>query len=148
MFRRLAIFAALPALLACGSDSTSPSGPPSITGLWNLVFNYSNSQLSASCFTQSVTANITQSGSTFSGVAQSGTLVCTVGATQQVNAFTGAAFTGGQVVGSSVSFNSGGCILSGDVSGSPPNRMSGPVNCQIPISGSTFIFTGTWSATR
>ena len=148
MLRLLGILC-LAAGIACGSDSTGPSGPPDISGQWTVTLNISNSQLSASCSAQGVVINFTQTGSSFSGVAASGSQTCSVLGTVNTSSLVGTSWTGGQINGSSVSFNSaGGCSIIGSVSGNPPNRMSGTVNCPIEISVTTYAFTGTWNASR
>jgi hypothetical protein len=148
MFRLFGLFC-LVAGIACGSDSTAPSGPPDISGQWTVTLNISNSQLSASCSAQGVVINFTQTGSSFSGVAASGSQTCSVLGTANTSSLAGTSWTGGQINGTSVSFNSaGGCTIIGTVSGSPPNRMSGTLNCPVALSGASYVFTGTWSAGR
>ena len=148
MLRRLGLLC-LAAGIACGSDSTAPSGPLDISGRWTVTLNISNSQLSASCSAQGIVIDFTQTGSSFGGVAASGRQTCSVLGTASTSSLAGTSWTGGQINGSSVSFNSaGGCAIVGTVSGNPPNRMSGTVNCPIAMSGTTYAFTGTWSASR
>jgi hypothetical protein len=135
--------------VACGSDSTTaPSGPPQIGGVWGLSVNYSNSLLAASCFTTQGTVGFAQTGTTFTATAQSGSANCTFGGAPSVESIVGTTFTGGQISGSSVTMTSGSCVYSGSITGSPPNKMSGTVSCQMAISGSTYLLTGNWSASR
>jgi hypothetical protein len=150
MLRRSALPLALLALaVACGSDATSPSGPANIAGQWVLNLNFSNSQLGASCTAQNVVVDFTQTGSSFSGVAASGSQLCSVAGSSQTFDLTGSTWTGGQINGSSLSFSSaGGCTIAGAMSGSPPNRMSGTLSCTLAISGANFVFTGNWNGSR
>jgi hypothetical protein len=152
MARRLRWFVSLVvvvAVAACGGDSTSPSGPANIAGQWVVNLNFSNPQLAASCTAQNVVVNFTQTGSSFSGVAASGSQLCSIGASSQTFDLTGSSWTGGQITGSSVSFSSaGGCTIVGTLSGSPPNRMSGTLTCNLAVSGTNFVFTGNWSGSR
>jgi hypothetical protein len=48
-----------------------------------------------------------------------------------------------------VSFSDESCSYTGTVTGSPPNRIAGPVSCQFEVeSGQTITLTGTWAASR
>ncbi len=140
----LAAFAVL--LAACGGSSTGPSMPASIGGTWSYSANISNTQLQTSCQATG-TVTINQSGSQFSG-SNTGNSVCTgPGGTSAGPA--GGTISGGQVTGNSLTFvDDQGCSYSGAASGSPTNRMSGQVTCPLSVGGTTYQFTGTWTASR
>lgn len=145
--RRLCVIGLALVAVGCGG-STEPSGPANIAGIWTFTDAISNSQLSASCNT-TASANVIQSGSTFTGTTVSGTQTCTVGTQVTTGSVAGTTFNGGQINGSSVSFiDSGGCSYTGTLSGNPANRMSGNETCSVAISGTNYQFTGTWQASR
>ncbi len=125
-------------LAACGS--TGPS--LSLTGSWSYTSSVSNSQLSTSCQSTG-TANLSQSGSTFSG-SYSASTTCT-GPGGISTATDQGTYGGGQVNGSAVSFQGGGCSYTGSATS---NAMNGAVSCTVALSGQNYTFSGTWSAQR
>ena len=145
--RPLAPLALALVLAACGS-STAPN-VMDIAGTWNFTGNISNGALAASCQSTS-TATVSQSGSSFSGTGSNGTEVCTQNGSviSNVSGLT-STFSGGQINASGVSFvDDGGCTYTGNGSGSPTNRLTGNVSCTVAVSGSQYVFTGTWTGSR
>ncbi len=136
------------ALGACGGDGgTSPSEIPNISGSWNFSENISEPVTATSC-NSAGTAQITQSGSQFSGTINATSGVCSF-ADGRITDNTGTnTISGGQITGTSVSFQIPFCQLDGTISGSPPNRLSGSETCSLDVAGTTLTFTGTWQASR
>lgn len=133
-------------IAGCGGDSTAPSGPVSIGGIWSLSANISNQPLATSC-QASGTITVNQSGTSFSGTT-TGTTVCTGPGGTQTGSAAGTV-SGGQISGSSISFiDDSGCNYQGTVSGNPANRVQGSVTCTLAINGTAYQFTGTWQASR
>ena len=56
--------------------------------------------------------------------------------------------TGGQLNGNKVSYSDGECSYSGSITGNPPNRAQGNVNCSVPVAGTSYPFTGSWQLSR
>jgi len=138
---------AIAILVACGGDSSTGPGNTNLSGNWLFGANISNGQLSISC-TASGNLAITQSGSNFSGTVSGSTETCASPAGSTSGNLDGA-IAGGQINGTSISFNdNGGCIYTGTMSGNPVNRVGGNVTCSIPLQGTNYPFTGSWSVTR
>lgn len=127
-------------VMACGGDST---GPVSIAGPWTLSGNYSNSSIQISC-QFSGGADVSQTGGTFTG-SYAVNETCS-GPGGVISGFVTGLISGGQITGNSVGFwDDGGCQYTGSVSG---NRMSGPSSCILAVAGSTYHFSGSWSASQ
>lgn len=134
------------AVTACTDDS--PSEPPllSIDGSWAYVETYDNAEAGVSCQDEG-TLTIQQTGETFSGsFEEEGVCTDSEGATSGTSGSGSAG--GGQLSGSDVSFVSGGCAYEGTISGTPPNRMTGDVSCTEVFGGTSYAFSGTWTAAR
>ena len=138
------------ALGACGGkDSTAPANPPTIAGTWAFAGSIGNAQLSYSCVLSGSTLTVNQTGSTFTGVLGSGTMVCTAPGGASVDTTSDSNISAGRISNGSVSFaDQDGCQYSGTISGTPPDRLSGAVTCLIALSGTSYTFTGTWQASR
>lgn len=135
-------------LTACsgGESSTQPSGPANIAGTWNFSESKTDTEHSISC-NNSGTMTINQSGSTFSGT-YSTTGSCTGPGGSIDNSGTGS-ISGGQINGSSISFQIDFCEYSGTMSSSDsPNTMEGNGSCSFQEAGETFNFDATWQAGR
>ena len=141
------VVGAVAAVAACGSSSTAPTAVPDISGTWTVGASVSNAGLQVTCSLQG-TATVQQSGSNFTGNFTGSTTTCTgPGGTVAGNA--DGPITGGQIVGSTVSYNDGqGCAYTGTVTGTPANRIQGSATCQLAVAGQTYTFTGTWTAGR
>ncbi len=149
MLRKL-LFPTMFLVWGCGGDNaTGPTQSEilNIAGIWNFSDNISNSAVGISCNTAG-TIQLNQAGSTFSGTIDITTGVCTDALGNVIDNTGTQAISGGQINGTQVSFDMPFCQLSGATSGSPPNRMSGAESCQLDIAGTTFVFGGTWVASR
>jgi hypothetical protein len=132
------------ALAGCGGGGSGPS--VSLTGAWPFTVSSSNTTLQTSCQTAG-TVNLTQTGSSFSGTATATTTCTGPGGVSQSSG--NGTIGGGQITGSAISFTDNtGCSYTGTVSGDPSNRMSGVVTCSVPVGGQTYVFSGTWQASR
>lgn len=134
---------------ACGSDSTSTSGPPDISGNWSISSTLANTQIPATC-TLTGTTNIVQTGSTFTGTNTSGSQTCIVAGQSSTNSIVGGTATG-TISGSNVTITTSGgspCTFTGTLTGSPPNKASGSANCPVQFGTTTTALTGTWQITR
>ena len=141
------IAGALVTVAACSSSSTGPTATPDIAGTWALGGSVSNASIQITCNLQG-TATLQESGSNFSGNVSGSTTTCT-GPGGTVVASADGPITGGQITGSTVTYNDGqGCAYTGTVTGTPSNRIQGPVTCQLAEAGQTYTFTGTWTASR
>ena len=142
------VVGAAAALAACGSSSsTGPTAVPDISGTWTVGASVSNAGLQVTCSLQG-TATLQESGSNFSGTFSGSTTTCT-GPGGTVTGNDDGPITGGQIVGSTVTYNDGqGCAYTGTVTGTPSNRVQGSVTCQLAVAGQTYTFTGTWTAGR
>jgi hypothetical protein len=144
----MSVLGALATAVACGGDSTAPSGAVAIGGDWTFAGASANTQLSETCSTNAV-IHIVQTGSSFTGSVTSGNEVCSRGGADVNIALAGATLTAGQVSGSDVSFaDSTPCTYSGAAVGNPAARILGTESCTVVASGVTFTLTGTWQATR
>jgi len=134
-------------LIACGG-STAPT-TLNIAGTWNFSDAISNSALAASCSSTS-TASVNQTGSSFTGNVSNGSQLCTQnGFVYSNNSGLSAVVSGGQINGTGLSFiDDGGCNYTGTISGSPPNLLSGSESCTVALSGTQYVFLGTWQAAR
>lgn len=131
---------------ACGGDSPTEPQVTSISGTWTYTESFSNSSAGLSCQDEG-TITINQSGTNFSGSAnQEG--VCTDSQGNTYDNSGSGSIGGGQVSGQSVSYSAGGCDYEGTISGSPPNRMTGPVSCTVAVGGTNYVFSGTWTAIK
>lgn len=136
-------------LIACGGSSSTAPTTLNIAGTWNFTDAVSNNALAASCNSTS-TANVSESGSSFTANVSNGTQVCTQNGSviSNLSGLT-AVVSGGQINGTGLSFvDDGGCNYTGTISGSPPNRLSGSESCTLALSGAQYIFLGTWQAAR
>lgn len=155
-------------LIACGPTSTAPN-TFGLTGTWHFSENISNALdrnvalnsqravLEASCSSTSTVSFRTSavssspSDSSFTGNGSNRTLVCTQNGSVVIN-LTGlrSVVGGGRINGTGFSFfmDNGVCNYTGTLSGSPPNSLSGSENCTLTVSGTQYIFLGTWQAAR
>lgn len=134
-------------LIACGGSSTAPT-TLNIAGTWNFSDAVSNNALTASCNSTS-TATVSQTGSSFTATANNGTSGCTQNGLVFISYQPSAVISGGQINGTGLSFvDDHGCSYTGNISGTPPNRLSGSESCTISSSGAQYIFLGTWQAAR
>lgn len=131
----------VPVVVACGgSGVTGPSGPANIAGSWTLSVNLTSCTARAAVVLQ-------QSGANFSG-SQAGTETCPPFGDASIDG----PIISGAVAGASVSFagalpfDGAGCVYTGTATGSPANRMSGPVTCFDSSANS--VATGAWEASR
>lgn len=144
-FLGLVIIGSVFGLAACGDDPAAPE-VLNIGGNWSYTESISNSSISFSCQNEG-TMTINQDESNFTGsVNQTG--VCTDGQGNTYDNSGSGSIGGGQISGEQVSFSAGGCDYNGSISGSPPNRLSGSVSCTVAISGTNYVFTGTFTATK
>jgi hypothetical protein len=136
----------LVALAACGGDSTGPQ-VVDVQGVWNYSNNFSSAAVGYSC-TESGTVSISQSGSNFTGTADAtwGTCSDSFGNIYDNTGVT--TISGGQIDASNVSFQGGGCQFEATVSGDPANAMSGTETCTLAVSGTNYVFTGPFQASR
>ena len=133
-------------IAACGGDSTAPSPPVDIAGTWQFAVSVSNNPIQISC-SGTGTAVIAQSGSQANGT-YSETSTCSGHGGVVQEEVTGT-IGGGQINGNRVSFlDDAGCKYTGSAVGTPSNAMSGNTTCTGWIAGTTYLFTGTWSASR
>ena len=131
---------------SCGGDSTGPNSTRDIEGNWTIAANYNNAQLQTTC-TLNGSASIAQSGTTFTGQVTGSIVTCAgPGGTTSGNA--DGAVTGGQINGSTLSYNNGECSYTGTITGTPANRVEGDTDCDVAIGGTTYPFTGTWVLSR
>ena len=150
MIKRTLLAAVAAALVAaCGGDGGGTTGPQTlnISGTWTFSDNISSATAGISC-NSSGNATLTQSGSNFTGTVNATTGVCTDSFGGSVDNTGTQSVTGGQISGTSVSFQVPFCQLSGSVSGNPANAMSGSETCTLDIGGTSYQFTGTWQASR
>lgn len=127
---------------ACGDSGTGPA-TANIGGTWEFSSSMTDTQHSISC---NAVGNVvmSQSGSTFTGSGnQQGSCTGPGGAFDNSGSIT---ITGGQINGSSVSFQSPFCQYQGTIESS--NRMNGTTSCSFQDAGTTFTFSGTWQASR
>lgn len=143
---RLALLLITASLSAgCGDDPTEPE-IRDISGSWSYTESFSSSSAGFSCQNEG-TVVISQNGSNFSGTYnQEG--VCSDSSGNLYDNSGSGSISGGQIDGTRVSFNAGSCSYDGSVTGSPPNRLSGSVNCTIAAGGQNYLFTGNWQASR
>lgn len=147
--RRSTILVSFLLLSACGGDD----GPTAVadgelTGRWS----YSANDLTGSglsCDMSGVTATLNQTGATFTGTAQGGTVTCRMGSQSQQQALGTSNILNGQIAGSSVSFDIGTPDFhhTGTLDGS---SMSGSVSFGFDF-GAPFgviSLTGRWSAAK
>ena len=133
-------------LLASACGSSGPSAPLDIAGTWTFGSSATNATLQVSC-NQTGTVTITQNGSQFSG-SYASTLTCTGPGVNTTTTPSGA-ISSGTVSGRHVAFNDdAGCQYAGAVAGLPTNVMSGSVDCNIALLGTSYPFSGTWTGTR
>jgi hypothetical protein len=133
-------------VLACGGDSSGPNTPLSISGVWQLTANISNSSLSTTCVADGQ-VTISQSGQNFTGQVSGSTEVCS-GPGGQASGSVDGSISGGQISGNSINYSDGTCTYTGTLTGSPPNRAQGNVSCSLPLQGQNFPFSGTWQISR
>lgn len=134
---------------ACGSDSTSTSGPPDLSGNWSISATLTNAQVPANC-TITGTVNVVQNGNSFTGTNTAGTENCTVAGQVSSSSIVGGVATG-TISGSNITITTGGaasCTFTGTVTGNPPNKASGTANCPVQFAGTTTALTGNWQITR
>ncbi|MGH7568728.1 MAG: Ig-like domain-containing protein [Gemmatimonadales bacterium] len=129
------------ALAACGGDdATAPPPPPptaNVTGIWDFTEILVDQSFGLTC-NDTGSYVFAQTGSAFSGTSgQVGT--CTQGGESFSNDSDEDAVTSGSVSETDLTFNVGGCLYRGAVTGDPPNQITGTVTC-----GQTT--TGTWQA--
>ena len=130
-------------LVACSDGPTEPE--IDLSGTWQFSGSFSNAELAVSC-NGSGTVTIAQSGNNLSGTAiQEGTCNGPGGVVDNSGA---GSLTGGQLTGSTVTFQWDECSYTGVVSGSPANRMTGSTSCTIALLGQNYLFTGQWQAGR
>ena len=134
------------AILVCGCGSTEPQ-ILQIGGNWQFSNQVSSSTAIISC-SSSGTAALTQTGSNFTGIINATQGICTDSFGNTTDNTGVEQVSGGQVNGTSVSFQVPFCQASGTISGDPPNQMSGTESCTLAIEGRSFQFTGTWQASR
>jgi len=127
---------------ACGSDSSGPT-ITSIEGQWSFSGNFSNAFLTASCqFGGGATLH--QNGGAVNGN-YSASETCTVGGAIGSADFQGT-LSGGQLNGPVLTiYDDGGCRFEGIVSS---NQIAGPMTCTLALSGTEYVFSGRWLATR
>lgn len=133
-------------LAACGSDSSAPGTPADVSGSWKIGWTISNSSIQMSC-RGSGTLVLNQGTSPMAGYLSAGASCTTPhGSTSGVE---NGSVSGGSVNGQFVSFAyAGGCQYSGVATGSPASKMKGTLDCTATLSGKSYRFTGTWTATR
>lgn len=132
-------------LTACGGDDGGSTGPDpvSVGGTWQFSSSMTAAQAPITC-TATGTVAITQNGNTFNGQGQQqGACTFPGGSTDTSGPVS---ITGGQINGSSVSFEAPFCQYQGTIEGS--NRMSGNHSCTIQSAGTTYNFSGTWQTSR
>lgn len=143
------IATAIAGTVACGSDSTSTSGPPDLSGSWSISATLGNAQIPANC-TISGTVNIVQNGSTFTGTNTAGSETCTVAGQPSTSSIVGGVATG-TISGSTITITTTGgspCTFTGTVTGNPPNKASGSANCPVQFGTTSTALTGNWQITR
>jgi hypothetical protein len=133
-------------LAACGGDSTGPQ-VVTLAGTWNYTDNISSSSAGISC-NSSGTVSISQTQANFSGTATASSGTCTDSFGNTADNTGAASISGGQIVGNQVTFQTTGCQYTATVSGSPANAMSGTETCTAAISGTNYVFTGPFQASR
>lgn len=131
------------ALAAC-EDSTGPAA--NIDGDWELAAAISNSSIQVSCQVVG-TVSIFQDGDTFNGEIEGSTETC-MGPGGTITGNVDGAITGGQISGRRVTYTDGFCNYDGTASGSPANRITGSVNCTVPVQGTNYPFSGTFTVSR
>jgi hypothetical protein len=130
----------------CGSDSGGPATPVDISGAWNFTVDISNSTLLTAC-TATGTIDVTQSGGQASG-SYDQSVSCTGPAGTNQTSLSGV-ISGGKVSGTKVTFgDDGGCKYTGTATGDPATAMSGSVRCTLTVNAASYLFSGTWSASR
>lgn len=133
------------ALAACG-DSTNPPDTPDIAGTWQLEATLANTALQATCDAEG-TVQITQDGESFTGQISESTLTCTAPAGTITDDVDGP-LTGGEISGTSLTYSDGTCDYSGEISGSPPDLVSGNAVCTVTFEGQDVPLSGTWQISR
>ena len=134
-------------LLGCGGgDSTGPS-TAEVGGSWR--FSWSNLSGSGVSCNASGDFQLTQSGTTFSGVQYgTGTIICLAGGESLTDLIVGETLAAGQVNGSAVSFRIGSVqsTHSGTVSG---GSMSGTATWTFDLGDGLVVnLAGQWTAVR
>jgi hypothetical protein len=131
-------------LLAC--DSSSPSPPLDIQGMWSFASTISNSSIQTTC-DASGTIVVAQDTSRFSGRYSNGVTCSHPGGF--TNAPANGSLSEGSINGKFLTFlDDAGCAYSGVASGSPANRMKGTLRCTEAVQGASYQFSGTWTASR
>ena len=132
------------ALVGC-SDDNGPTGPtPDFAGTFLFKAEMADAEHDITC-TADGTANIGQSGSTFSGTfTQTGECVGPGGSAD--NSGSGP-ISAGRLVGNTMSFEVPSCRYEGTLAGDPPSGASGELTCSILEEGERFDFVGDWFVT-
>ena len=141
---RWTLTAALTAAVVACSSTTAPSATPNIAGTWALSGSASNSSVSAVCTLKGQLA-VQQSGTTVTGQVSGSTASCT--GPKPVSGTIDGTLAGGKLSGAAVSFTEQSCTFTGTVTGSPSNKMTGPLSCQVKELANATV-TGTWTASR
>lgn len=134
---------------ACGSDSTGTSGAPDVSGSWSISATLTNAQIPANCSIAG-TVNLVQNGNSLTATNTAGSETCTVSGAMSTSSIVGGTATG-TLSGSNITITTTGaapCTFTGTVTGSPPNKASGTVNCPVQFTGTTVALTGNWQITR
>src|SRR6185437_3313033 len=133
-------------LAACGGDSTGPQ-VVNLQGVWNYSSTISSGSAQISC-NESGTVSVNQNGSNFTGTSDATAGTCTDSFGDTTDNTGIATVSGGQVNGTNVSFQAGGCQFVGTVSGDPANSLTGTETCTQAFSGTNYVFTGPFQASR
>ena len=131
--------------LACG-DATGTGRVPTVHGNWQLATLISNEELGVICEADGAVA-ISQSGRNFTGEVTGSSESCTGPGGTSFGDMDGP-LLGGQIAGSTLSYSDGPCEYRGDVTGSPANRITGEMSCDIVVQGQSYPFVGSWKLLR
>jgi hypothetical protein len=142
-----AAFGLMSAAASCGGgDSTGPNSTRDINGTWTISANYNHAASQTTCNLNG-TLTIAQSGTTFTGQVSNSDASCSNPSGTTAGSGDGP-IAGGQINGNSVNYSDGECAYTGTITGNPANRVAGNTNCNVAISGTTYVFTGTWQMSR
>lgn len=147
MYARVSIVVGVALLMACGGDKSTAPKPLNIGGNWNYSESFNSSAAGISCNDQG-TVLISQSGTTFTGTVTAVSGACTDQFGNGVPNTGTITISGGQIDGSQISFQTPSCQYNATVSGNPSNALTGTKTCNIALSGTNYMFTGQFQASR
>lgn len=133
--------------VACAlTDSTDPAPPPSVQGQWNYREAFTDLLNGLTC-SDTGTYNLVESAGKFSGTyRQVGS--CHTTDWQVIDISSHGDVTDGQVSGRHILFRAPGCSYDGLIRVNEENHVQGTVACSASTGGTTYNFTGNWSADR